>query len=315
MTTSRGFIGKVPWMLPPKLGSSLALLLGLLCSCSNEQKATEPGKIPEGAFAIVGERPLSVALLRGTKGTERRERALGIVRDELMRQEAEALDSSRAGAVRRGELGRRLIEQTELEVSQKGPISEEELRAEYDARWLDFNRPRAVRTVQVFFPVEPPVEDEVQRLHAERLAKAVLGTHNLDEFGKKAKPIIDEVESSVVYEMPPLTRDGRIVPILPKDRNVGGISKYLADAVGALSEPGDISSVVGTEQGYHVFFVTEVVPEKIVPMDQVKKELERAVVAKRVQNALDAISKNPKVPITRRRSDIANLLTLVQQEK
>lgn len=300
-------------LLDPTLGGLLTVVLCL--SCSTEKERAQPMEIPQGSFALVGERPLSVALLGATQGPERKKRALAIVRDELMRQEAESLDSSRVRAARRGELGRRLIEQTEAEISQKGPVSEEELTAAYEARWLDYNRPRAVRTVQVFFPVEPPFEDEVQRQHAERLSKAVLGTHNLDEFGKKAKPILDEVKSAQVYEMPPLTPDGRIVPILPKDWNVGEISKYLADAVSALSVPGDISSVVGTEQGYHVFFVTEVVPEKVVPLSQVRPELERAVLATRVQNALDAISKNPKVPIKRRRGDIANLLTLVQQEK
>lgn len=293
-----------------------ACLSALVClSCSPEPKGVVPVEIPEGAFAVVGERTLSLSLLGATSGRDTKRLALGMVRDELMRLEAESVDPARAAAAQRGELARRLIEQTESEVSQKGGVTEAEIVVEYDARWLDFNRPRAVRTVQVFFPVEPPFDDEAQRQHAERLSQAVSGTHNLDQFGKKAKPILDEVKSAQVYEMPPLTRDGRIVPLLPKDGNVGGISKHLADAVGVLTMPGDISPVVGTEGGYHVFFVTEVVPEKIIPMDQVRAELERAVIARRVQDALDDISKRSKVPIQHRRSDIANLLTLVQQEQ
>jgi hypothetical protein len=262
---------------------------------------------------VVGPRALSVSLLENIEAPERGARVQGVIRDELMRAEAESVDPARARVVRRGELARSLIEKTESEANAQGPVTQAELRAEYDHRWLDFNRPRALRTVQVFFPVEPPLQDEVQRQNAERLWKAVQGTHNLQEFGKQARPILDEMKSAQVYEMPPLAKDGRIVPILPNDRNVSGISKHLAEAVAALDSAGDISAVVGTEHGYQVFFVTEVVSEQVVSQQDVRAELERAVLATRVHAALDAISKNPKVPIERRRSDIANLLTLVQQ--
>lgn len=288
--------------------------LSLLClSCSSESSPPNPEAIPPGAFATVGGRPLGMSLLANFEAPERQERARAVVRDELMRVEAETVDPVRARVVERGELARRLIEHTESDVTKGGPITEKELRVEYDRRWVDFNRPRALRTVQVFFSVEPPLLDEAQRENAERLWKAVQGTHNLAQFGEAARPILDEVKSAQVYEMPPLTKDGRIVPILPQDRNVTGISKHLAQAVGELESAGDISSVVGTEHGYHVFFVTEVVPEQVTPLSDVRAELERAVLATRVRESLDAISKTPNVPIVRRRSDIANLLTLVQE--
>lgn len=293
---------------------ALAALACLSCpSCLTSPSQRSTGEIPPGAFALVGQRSLSLSLLAHFESSTRKDRARDVVRDELMRAEAESVAPARTRAVQRGELARRLIEQTEEAVTSRGQITEQELRTEYESRWLDYNRPQALRTVQAFFPTQPPLEDEVQRNNAERLWKAVQGTHNLEQFGKRARPILDEVKSAQVYEMPPLTKDGRIVPILPKDQNVTGISKHLAEAVGKLSNPGDISSVVGTEQGYHVFFVTEVVPAQVVAQSDVRAELERAVFATRVRDSLEAITKRPTVEIERRRTDISNLLTLVQQ--
>lgn len=300
---------------PPRIGRALQSgFAAVLClSCSTPRSVPTTGEVPPGAFAVVGNRSLSVSLLASLEKADRKERAHEVVRDELMRTEAESVAPTRTRAVLRGELARRLIEQTESEVTSRAQVTEKELRAEYDSRWLDYNRPRAIRTVQAFFPVAPPLLDEEQQNNAQRLWKAVQGTHNLEKFGKQARPILDEVKSARIYEMPPLTKDGRIVPVLPQDRSVTGISKHLADAVGQLSSPGDISSVVGTEQGYHVFFVTEVVPEHVVPLSDVRSELERAVFATRVRDLLDAISKKSGTKIERRRADIANLLTLVRQ--
>lgn len=300
---------QISWLRLLAIGIAL---VPLGCSEEADQMAAV-GKVPPHAFAIVGSRALDLSLLELFDPDDRKQMAKRVVRDELLRAEAEKVGPARARVIYRGELARRLIQELESEIRETSEITESELREEYARRWLEFDRPRALRTVQVFFPVQPPLDEDLQFANAQRVRAAVEGTHNLEQFGKKARDVLEGVDEHRVYEMPPLSRDGRIVPMNAKDRNVGGVSKHLAEAVGQLSHAGDISDVVGTEDGYHVFFVTEVIPKRVVPFDSVRKQLERAVFAGRVEQALDAISKAPRVKVERRRTDISNLLTLAQQ--
>ncbi len=298
----------------------LGLVLSTLClslSCAKEEAPQLPSlkEIPPNAFAVVGAKALDLSLLRPFEKTERKAAAKRVVRDALLGTEAEARGPARTRVIQRGEFARRLIEEVESEIRKESEVTETQLQEEYARRWLEFARPRGVRTVQIFFPVAPPMNDDAQYENAQRVLAAVEGTHNLHEFGEKAKKILDDVASHKVVGIPPIAADGRVVSTNAKDRDIGGISEHLAKAISKLSHAGEISPIVGTEDGYHVFFATEIVPAKTVPLDQVRDDLERSVISRKVERALDATLKAPSVKIERRRTDISNLLTLVQQEQ
>jgi hypothetical protein len=298
----------------------LGLCLGPLACGSGATESPPTTDIPASAFALVGDEALHRTLLdRAVAENESSqivaEKAQWILRNELFRKEAERLDPHRTSVVRRAVLARRLIEQTEGQVSESARPGQLELEQEYRRRWLDYDRPRAVRTVQVLFAVPPLAPDQAILEKAQRVREAVRGAHNLEEFAARARPLIGEDKEVFSYDMPPLATDGRIVPSLPQDFQVEGISEILARAAGSLENPGEISDVVGSEYGFHIFFATEVIPEQRVPFDAVTAELERAVLGERVRQELDKISKNGRVPVERRREDISRLLTLVQQGK
>ena len=298
------------------LGVSLVFM-----GCGSSSDGTESAiDVPSSAFAVVGKDALpftmlDTVLLGGESASQTADKARLILRDELFKKEAEQIDPHRVGVVKRAVLARRFVEQTEAEIAERAPPSRSDLEQEYQRRWLDYDRPRAVRTVQVLFVVRPLVPDQTILEKAKRVREAVRGTHNLDEFAAAARPIIGDDEDVFSYEMPPLATDGRIVPMLPQDFQVEGISEVLAQAAGSLGNPGEMSDVVGSEHGFHIFFATEVIPAQGAPFEAVEPELERAVLAERVRHELDKISKTPGVPVQRRREDIARLLTLVQQGK
>jgi hypothetical protein len=205
-----------------------------------------------------------------------------------------------------------MLEVTEAELAKARPVTQDEIKQAYEKQWLNYNRPRAVRTVQVLFRVNMLQDDTPIREQAERVHAAVQGTHNLREFGKAAQEAFEEGEAAPqIYEMPPLAGDGRLVPTRPSDFNVTGVSMTLAQAASALSNPGDISEVVGSEKGFHIFFATEVIPEKRAPLKDVEDEIRRGVLSERVRQAADEITKKPKVRVVRRRDDIAKLLSLI----
>ncbi len=290
-----------------------AIWLSLSCSPKAGPEVKPLGEVPPSAFAVVGPRALELSLLEPFAPAERKRAARDVVRDALLRAEAEKVGPARAKVIYRGELARRLIEEVDAKVRSQSNVSEAELRQEYEERWLEFDRPRAVRTVHVFFPVEPPADDEAQYQSAKRVYEAVQGTHNPQQFGQRAEAVLKDATEYRFVEMPPLAGDGRVVPMNPRDRTAGGVYEQLAKAAVQLSHAGDVSSVVGTEDGYHVILATEVVPAQIVPFDEVREELKRAVIARKVARALDEVSKAPSVRIERRRTDIANLLSLVQE--
>lgn len=295
----------LPW--PP-------LALGLLLSCAPEEQG--PKSVPEppqGNFAVVGETSLSFELLRGVSQGSIEAAAHGIVHDELFRQGALEMIPGRARAAERAVLSRALLERISAEVALKHPITARDLEAHYRKHWVKFDRPRTVRTAQLFLKVEPMQDDRAAFAEAERVYAAVKGTHNLEDFvtlGRQASQ--SEVTAT---SLPPVTADGRIAPILPQDNQFQTIDLALAKAAVALKAPSDISGIVGTEHGFHILFATEIIPEERHSVEEVRPQLTRDLLTSRVQQQIETLKKSHKTAIEYRRTDISALLRQVQKEQ
>lgn len=299
-------------------GHRVSLFLGVALSalsggCSPEKTSPPAGPVPEGAFARVGASVLSLDLL-GAVGGDGRAAATGIVHDELFRQETSLLAPHRARVAERGVLARHLFESLEREAAHAKLVSEKALLEERERNWVKYDRPRSVRTAQLFIRVLPLADDRAAHELAMRVLEAVKDSKNVEHFVQRGREAARGKEISA-EPLPPLTETGLVVPLLLQDVGYESFPQELGAAAAKLDAPGEISDVIGSEHGFHLLFAMEVIPEQRVTLEEAREELTRAVVARRVKERLAELRAESKVAVSVERDDIGALLRQVRSDR
>lgn len=290
--------------------SVLALpAVGLGCSQAEPEEAT--GDIPSGAFALVGDQALPTSLLDWVASPDA---ARGVVHDELFRQGALQRSLPGADAVERGVLARGLLEKLRDQVRREQPITEADLLNEKKRRWVQFDRPRAVRGAEIFIAVPPLGDSEAAYQRAEKIHRAVSEVKNPQHFVDRGRAAAGEEKVSLSV-LSPVAEDGTVVPLEPGDERSEPYPVELAQAASQLENPGDMTGVVGTKFGFHILFALEIIEEHRPPLSEITPELTNLILSERVDALLEKLNLSAKTPVSRVRDDIATLLRQTERDK
>jgi hypothetical protein len=206
-----------------------------------------------------------------------------------------------------------LLERIEADEEKRQAITDAQLEESWRANWGQFNRPRAVRTAQLFVPVDSLQDDRPAFAKIERVFAAVKDVHNLEAFVRLGTAAGgDDVQPSTLA---PVSEDGRVVPVLPQDRQYEQLDPVLARAATALKAPGDLSEIVGTEAGFHILFAREVLEPQKRPLSEVREELKTSLLVARVEERVASFKREHPVAISYERADISELLRQVLKQK
>jgi hypothetical protein len=255
---------------------------------------------------------MSLGLLMSESLIDRRAEAQGLIHDELLRQEAPERSPHIASATIRGVLARRLLTQLEREAESAKAVTAVDLEAARETEWLRYNRPRAVRTVEVFIPVEPMADDRPAHALAVRIHEAVQGASNLEAFAERVRQV-PEAAGLDIFRVPPVTEDGRIVPMNPQDREQVAMDPVYAKAATSLLEAGGVSPIVGNSAGYHILYAVEVVPALRPDTEAARDELKKLVLKSRVDALAQALNAQRNTRIEYRHRSPARLIQTIGQ--
>jgi peptidyl-prolyl cis-trans isomerase D len=178
------------------------------------------------------------------------------ISDEEMRQSFEA---DKAGYNQPEKYSFRVVVLSQDKVAQTLQIPEQELRAAYASALDNFRTPETVRARHILVATDgkSDAEKKTLRTKADDLAKQAKGGADFAELARK-----NSDDSGNAPNGGDLGTFGR-----------GQMVKEFEDTAFSL-KPGEVSSVVTTQFGYHVIKLEEKNPSKVTPFEQVKGELE-----------------------------------------
>jgi len=148
----------------------------------------------------------------------------------------------------------------EAEVAPRVVVTEQELDAFYKANPDQFKEPEAVRASHILIGVAkdaPPDAKQAARTEAEGVLKRVKSG---EDFAALAKQYSKDPGSAAV---------GGDLNYFPKGQMVPAF-----DAAAFALKPGEISSLVETEFGFHIIKLTDKRAGRVVPLADVKERLE-----------------------------------------
>lgn len=239
----------------PSLG---AVVAGVLAACA----AAPP---PPDAIASVGDEGVSYTAFSAYVERETESSAaalessvLSSLLDQYLTERLLTRMAVEEGLVEEGSGHRRALSA----LLQSAPVEEplrSEVLARYRAERERFVLPRRVRLRQVL----TETRDAAEAAHAELVAGA--------DFGDVARRYSREPSAVYGGDQGELARED-----LPDE---------LGDAIFAL-EPGEVSDVIQADYGFHVFQVTERLPERIIPFEEAEGDLAARLREERVQRWL-----------------------------
>jgi parvulin-like peptidyl-prolyl isomerase len=186
---------------------------------------------------------------------------------------------------------RRLIEDAYLRarLSQLPAATDEDVQALYDATVAKEEKPAAVRARQIL----------VKTLEE--------GSHILGQVRAKKLTVED---AAMRFSTAPEAENGGDLGWF-----AAGEMPAIFDVCFAL-EKGQVSDVVASDYGFHIFQVIDTRPARVEPLESVRQHLEQAIARERQSKATAALLEELKksVPVTVNDDVVARVLTLVPVE-
>lgn len=298
-------------------GSLLRFLLPaiffLACSPSvgRDAGSDEDRKLPDGAFALVDDIPLSSSLLQ-VRGE--RISAADVLFDQVLAEEARHRFPHRARAIERAVLSRAWLTDVRRHVLDQAPPTQQALEAQRARNWMRFDRPRAVRSVSVFVPIAELAPEHGPRAFIEELHHAARGQPDLDSLSQ-ALARIEKAYDFYPKRMPPVAADGRVVPIATGDQAVETVWLEYARVVARLEAPGAVTELVSLESGFVFGWAEEIIPARIVPVNEALDQLRKEIAAPAVAQRSEALIQAEKPGVRWGSKDLGSLLGTVWRRK
>lgn len=290
-----------------RVGAVLAkttIAIAGLCACSGEPaertKAVEArGKLEQGVAARVGGEIVTVVQVRAmskARGISYQRARDALVYDALLAAAAREKGLSKRSDVvirERAELARALLDGIRAR-AEREPITDEEVGRHTALNWLDLDRPAARRTVHaVAIPKDQTAEawkkaDAV----AKRLAEAVRGETNPEEFIKKARAVDAEGLKVVAQVLSPVTEDGRLADLKnrpPPGTPPGRLDDTFVAATFRLGAVNDQVSEIRSTSGTHVIMLTGIQPASVMSFEKRRQLLAEEIRAARVKARMDEL--------------------------
>ena len=158
--------------------------------------------------------------------------------------------------------------------TQENATNEREARAWYDAHMESFRSPRKVRIREILVAVDPGADPERRAKAREQIQGLLDRIRKGEDFGALAMTASDG---------PTRERGGDLGEFPP-----GRMSKSMEDAVSRLSV-GQTSAVVTDASGYHLFQVSEEIPEFIRPYADVRDRIYDLIWQQKVRKRIDSL--------------------------
>lgn len=268
------------------------------------------GALPDGVAALVGPAEVSVVAVQAVataEATPPREARRRLIDDALFATEAEQrfAGTGVVDTARRSALARALLEQIQIEAAAAGPPTETELRDLTESRWVEFDRPPAVRTRHALVLFKEGQDRAEARKLAEQIARTVRKAESADDFLELAESVDGGEFEIVVQPLPPfVTADGRTFGLdrlgqpFPFARS---FDPAFSAAANAIEQEGTIGPVAQSEMGLHVIYLEKRFSEERVPQGERRERLGPEIVQIRAAAILQKIltvqaQRHPVVP-------------------
>jgi peptidyl-prolyl cis-trans isomerase C len=294
----------------------------LLACCAQPEQAPAPANesLPEGVVARVGDEDISTELVssiaraQATSPAQARDAAISDALWACYARERFA-GTGRVPTAERSALARSMLEGLRKEVEDRGPPTDEEVEEVTALRWQDVARPALARVVHAVVLIKKPEDADKAKRVADRLADALRGVSDEDEFEKRARAVDAEGMEIKVERLLPVAPDGRMAdPGHPGETQRLEVS--FAQAAHAIANVGDQSPVVRSSYGLHVILLVERLGERMLSLEQRRRVLEREIVDRRAQGAhqklLEEINKTTPVLLDRAAADLLQQVRIVQ---
>lgn len=262
----------------------VAALAASACHRRDEDRAIERTSLPAGVAARVGKDDIDIATvvdIATASGITLPVARGQVIFDALLASHAR--DRFGRLAVHRAETSasaRALLESFVAEARRMGPSTDDEINQATSARWWELDRPPMRRTTHAVVILEKPEQEKAARALADRIVVAVASADSAKSFRALATPITAPDLKVKIEDLDPVAEDGRsfnpAAPPSPGSEPSRYSAAYAAGAfaIRGLNQP---SPVVRSEFGFHVIFVSELLPEHRVPMAERRRLLEPEV--------------------------------------
>lgn len=272
-----------------RVGFALSLVLG--CSSGGSAPPATTSSLPAGSAARAGHELVSeatISRIAARQAVAPRQAVQLALSDALFAAEARVtLPVAATRTIERAAAARSLLEQLSQDATRAGPPTPAELSELVRERWVELDRPSAVRTTHAIVMNDKPARDADARALAEKLAVAVRGATSADELIRLAQAFPPAGFEIRAEALPFVTADGRI--FVRKDTGFkagqGSFDPDFARAANALTAPGDLSPVVKSSFGYHVIRLEERLPSAVIGEPELSERLTPDVLVRRAARA------------------------------
>ncbi len=283
-----GNLARLGSVLRPRNAALLVVALGAACEGEPGSDTglgglvPREGALPTGVAALVGRAEVSVAAVQAVataEATRPREARRRLIDDALFAAEAEQrfAGTGVVDTARRSALARALLERIQIEAAAAGPPTETELSDLIEDRWVEFDRPPAVRTRHALVLFKDGQDRAEAGKVAERIARAVRKAETADDFLELAESVDGGEFEIIVQPLPPfVTSDGRTFTLdrLGQPFPLSGrFDPAFSTAANAIEQEGTSGPVAQSEMGLHVIYLEKRFPEERVPQDQRRERL------------------------------------------
>lgn len=270
----------------------------LVFSCSSASEAPSPGatvELDQGVLARVGHLQIHRDTLTEVASAQKipvnlaaqrviRDKIFGLAGErELLTDELEyvSVRSSVRARLARAALADVLVQ------ANGSPLTDAEVEVATERHFLELDRPEGFRVIHAVAQVSPDSDEATKTkalFAAQQLLEAVEGASDAAEFEAYADKISVEGIEIRIEELDPVAADGRI--LTPSG---GRLVERFAAAAAKLERPGDQSSIVETEFGFHIIMLLERTPPLRVPLERRRTMLRDEIIATRARRATESL--------------------------
>lgn len=265
-----------------------ALAAGLACSSPEATtSAAREAALPPGTVAQVGASEIAVATVAAVasaQGIAPRAALERVLADASFALGSRAASPTFvAASLERAALARSLLERLAERARQAGPPTADELHEIVRERWVELDRPEAVRVAHVVVIKSDTARAAAARRLAEKLLATVEPALSDDDFIALARAVPADGFDVRAERLPPVTADGRTFE-RQGDGFVALPSSFdpsFARAANGLERPGQLSQVVESTFGFHVIRLQARLPAHTVAPAELGQLLAAEALARR----------------------------------
>lgn len=301
-------------------GVFASLLVTVSCSSREPPSAVVTSALPPGVVARTRDELVSAATvsrIAAARHISVQAAAPLAVTDAVLAAGARArLPHQTVRAIERSALARALLEQLAREASAEGPPRSAELDEVRRERWVDLDRPDAVRTTHALVLNDNPERAAEARLVAEKLGAQLSTVTTGDELIRAARAFDAKGFEVRAESLPFVTADGRTFVrtengLVPRG---GGFDVAFAKAANAIPVVGTLGPLVESSFGYHIILLEERMAGISTPEAGLATLLEPEVMArrgsKRRREVLDALRSRASLGVERAADDLTAKIQL-----